>query len=413
MSLSRRKFMKAGIVAAACATLPLKSALGRNVQENRGWSLLGKTGTQAQVSDKMGLEQLDYLTQSSFTPYVNTQFRVYLSPSSVRGLKLMEVSDFLATLPKSESKGSLNKTEGFSLLLTLPPGKSFEQDTYLIEHDALGNFYMFLVPVGEKGKKGFDYYEAVVYRNPQLPKGYEPAVANGQQQAGAQVAPGQLAKGNIIGTSSAGQKTEQDVYYFRPQAIASSAAPAQPIVPGAAGRRVAGNLNVAQAPSIGGLKLGMTIEQVLALFPGVKDDAEVRSSLSRPTSKFGVQSFSIKPGKYSSNRNFDRVSQVAFMFLDGRVVTLSLNYAGPVWNHVDEFVAKISGETGLPAADSWDAYVGMETQLKTLRCKDFEVSVFAGGNSVNLNYVQMSDTTAQQTLKGRRAKARNANGAKP
>src|SRR5882762_9300050 len=55
-----------------------------------------------------------------------------------------------------------------------------------------------------------------------------------------------------------------------------------------------------QAPVINGLRLGMTPEQVLALFPGSKEDAEVRSDISRPASPLGVSGFVIRPDKYQS-----------------------------------------------------------------------------------------------------------------
>jgi hypothetical protein len=44
--------------------------------------------------------------------------------------------------------------------------------------------------------------------------------------------------------------------------------------------------------------------------------------------------------------------------------------------------------------------------MKILKCKDFEVRVFAGGEGGNLNYVLMRDLVADKTLKDRRAKAR-------
>src|ERR1044071_6463425 len=59
------------------------------------------------------------------------------------------------------------------------------------------------------------------------------------------------------------------------------------------------SLNTGQAPVISGVRLGMTAEQVLALFPGSGEDPEVRSGVSNVT-KFGVSSFAIKPDKYRS-----------------------------------------------------------------------------------------------------------------
>src|SRR5882672_4121468 len=57
-------------------------------------------------------------------------------------------------------------------------------------------------------------------------------------------------------------------------------------------------LTLAGAPDIKGLRLGMTPEEVLALFPGSKEDGEVRSSLSAPPNKFGGASFLLRPEKY-------------------------------------------------------------------------------------------------------------------
>src|SRR5438105_2015831 len=57
-------------------------------------------------------------------------------------------------------------------------------------------------------------------------------------------------------------------------------------------------LTLAGAPDIKGLRLGLTLEQVLALFPGSNEDAEIRSRLSQPPSRFGVSGFSLRPDKY-------------------------------------------------------------------------------------------------------------------
>ncbi|HEX3558408.1 MAG TPA: hypothetical protein VHU19_04345 [Pyrinomonadaceae bacterium] len=171
-------------------------------------------------------------------------------------------------------------------------------------------------------------------------------------------------------------------------------------------RKAICSLTMTQAPVINGLSLGMTPEQVLGLFPGSSEDMEVRSSLSRPANQFGVSSFIIRPDKYKSKEKFAGINQIKFMLLDGRVSNFFVGYDGPEWPHVDKFVAKFVEGTNLPAADAWEAYVGMDTQLKILKCQDFEVRVFAGGQGGNLNYVLLVDSTAEQKLKERQAKAR-------
>jgi hypothetical protein len=152
----------------------------------------------------------------------------------------------------------------------------------------------------------------------------------------------------------------------------------------------------------------MTPEQVLALFPGSNEDAEIRARLSQPPSQFGVSGFVVRPDKYESKDKFAGIGQITFTLLDGRVSSFSVGYNGPEYAHVDKFVAKFVEGTNLPPADQWEAYVGMDTQLKTLKCTDFETRVFAGGAGGNLNYVLMRDLEADKRLKERRDKARAA-----
>ena len=165
------------------------------------------------------------------------------------------------------------------------------------------------------------------------------------------------------------------------------------------------SLTMDQAPVINGLRLGMTPEQVLALFPGSSEDAEVRASLSSPPSQFGVSSFVIRPERYESKEKFAGVSQISLTQLDGRVSSFSIGYNGPEFSHVDKFVAKFVAGTNLPPPAHWESYVGMDNQLKTLKCADFEARVFAGGPGGNLNYVLMRDLVADKKLKERRDKA--------
>lgn len=164
-------------------------------------------------------------------------------------------------------------------------------------------------------------------------------------------------------------------------------------------------LKIDGAPVFDGLSLGMTSDQVLALFPGSKEDSEVHSNLSRPPSQFGQSSFVIRPEKFSSRENFPGINQITFTLLDGRVSSMSFGYNGPEYSHVDKFVAKVVAGTNLPPVDQWEAYVGMDNQLKILACSEFEVRVFAGGQGGNLNYVLLKDLLADKKLKERRAKA--------
>jgi hypothetical protein len=166
------------------------------------------------------------------------------------------------------------------------------------------------------------------------------------------------------------------------------------------------SLTMAAAPVLNGLKLGMTPDEVLALFPGSKDDSEVKSYLLRPPGRFGESELIIRPAKFDSKEKFAGINQITLRLSDGRVYEFTVGYTGPAYSHVDQFVTKFVAGTNLPSADQWQAYVGMDTQLKILTCKDFEIRVFAGGEGGNLNYVLMRDLEADKKLKDRRKKAR-------
>ena len=164
-------------------------------------------------------------------------------------------------------------------------------------------------------------------------------------------------------------------------------------------------LTLVGAPDIKGLRLGMTAEDALAMFPGIREDAEVMADLSRPR-PFGTSSFLVRPDRYQSKEKFAGIKQVSFMLLDARVSNITVGYNGPEHSHVDKFVAKITEGTSLPAVEQWEPYVGMDNSLKVLKCAEFEINVFVGGPGGNLNYVRMKDLDAEKKLKDRRDKAR-------
>ena len=149
----------------------------------------------------------------------------------------------------------------------------------------------------------------------------------------------------------------------------------------------------------------MTSDEVLALFPGSKDDAALRPFISAPPGKFGIGSFVITPSKYGS-AEFKEVSQLTFRLLDGRVSNFMVNYNGPEWPHVDNFIEKFIEDKNLPAGEQWTPYVGLDTQMKTLTCAEFSIRLFASGEGGKLNYALVQDLEADKELKDRQKKAR-------
>lgn len=143
MAISRRRFMRAGAIAAIAAGICLKPSFNTLAQD-----LIGQFGGST-------TDPLANYTQATFTQYVNSIFRLYGRVTV--DVTLMKVED---TLPAKVSREG--GRESFALHFR-GGGISLPQDSYLVEHAALGTFRLFLVPSGadENGAQG---YVAIINR---------------------------------------------------------------------------------------------------------------------------------------------------------------------------------------------------------------------------------------------------------
>jgi hypothetical protein len=173
INISRRKFIKAGMIMTAVAAAPLtfaKAAAAQKVGDGSLHSLSGIKGPGRRQPDLVG----DY-DKSTFAPYVGTEFRVAVNRSKVRTITLVEINDS----QDASAKDVLPKGECFSLLFSSPAGMTFPQKTYEVEHAALGKFALFLVPVERHTGINPEYHEAVFNRISKPSPGYK---APGAQQ---------------------------------------------------------------------------------------------------------------------------------------------------------------------------------------------------------------------------------------
>lgn len=164
------------------------------------------------------------------------------------------------------------------------------------------------------------------------------------------------------------------------------------------------SLTVAQSPAIRGIRLGMSAEEVLGLFPGSSDAPDIRSALARSDKQFGVARFNVFTHQYASEAGFKGISQFDFEFLDNRLSSLYVGYNGPEWKDVDEFISRLSESLRLPGARDWEPS-NLKT-LKTLKCAGFEIRVSVGGSDGNSNFVQVRSLVAEQMVRDRQAEAK-------
>jgi hypothetical protein len=94
--------------------------------------------------------ELQSAVASTFAEHLNSTFRFHHQPATTE-LELVEVSD-----------GSTHGHVNFSLLFRGPQQPQLPQQIYPVEHDRLGRFELFIVPV-KREAHGL-YYEAVFNR---------------------------------------------------------------------------------------------------------------------------------------------------------------------------------------------------------------------------------------------------------
>lgn len=93
------------------------------------------------------------LTEEEFSQHLNTKFRLNLDGEKQVDLELVEVKGYAGEA--NEQSGM----ERFSAFFQGPADTYLPQKVYLLQHDRMGEFEIFLVPVAKNGQ-GFRY-EAV------------------------------------------------------------------------------------------------------------------------------------------------------------------------------------------------------------------------------------------------------------
>ena len=94
---------------------------------------------------------IETFTEATFLEHLNTRFRVFAESADLLDVELVKVTSL-------SSPGNVQ----FSIQFQGPGNVFLPQRIYTLEHEILGRFDLFLVPVG-KNSNGFEY-EAVFNR---------------------------------------------------------------------------------------------------------------------------------------------------------------------------------------------------------------------------------------------------------
>jgi len=119
-------------------------------------------------------------------------------------------------------------------------------------------------------------------------------------------------------------------------------------------------LNLAQAPAIRGLRLGMTIEELFTIFPANQreeiDRTEKLNSAELPPN-YGFTSFNFHISNYPKKDQFTGIRVFDIGILDRKVVYIRAYYSQiPKYDYISQLMEGITRQFRLPELKEWPGY---------------------------------------------------------
>jgi hypothetical protein len=146
-------------------------------------------------------------------------------------------------------------------------------------------------------------------------------------------------------------------------------------------------LTAANSPTVRDVRLGMSLQQVLALFPAASKRKEIKDAVERAKAATAndIVYLVFDSTSDGGGERFAGTDSILVGFYKGQVVDFNVSYVGPTWRTVDEWIEKIRQTWGLPAAQEWS--VGpSENPSKILKCRgvEIEAGILGGGASIRV-----------------------------
>ncbi|HSF24114.1 MAG TPA: hypothetical protein VLE20_07800 [Blastocatellia bacterium] len=143
-------------------------------------------------------------------------------------------------------------------------------------------------------------------------------------------------------------------------------------------------LTEATSPNVRGLRLGMSTDQLLALFPGSTKRKEITEALAKAKTATSSEPLylSLDPARDAVKDHFAGVDSVSAGLLNGRVVDFGAVYVGAAWT-IDAWVAKLSESFGLPPLSAWVPGPS-ESPNRVLTCDGVVIEAATQGGSASI-----------------------------
>jgi hypothetical protein len=161
-------------------------------------------------------------------------------------------------------------------------------------------------------------------------------------------------------------------------------------------------LSRAVEPSLYGIHLGMSLDDIVSLFPEAVDQTSVARALESSKSSKRAGSMRMLIENRTGNPNLKEVERLFFQFHNRRLFSLAVQYHSPQWENTEEFVdqrRELLNVVTLPQANAWDSVAENSTSGMYLICDGIEIRFYAAPRgSRNKNLISVTDTTVETTL---------------
>jgi hypothetical protein len=164
-------------------------------------------------------------------------------------------------------------------------------------------------------------------------------------------------------------------------------------------------LTLAQAPVIRGLRLGMTNDELFAIFPANEregfDRAQQLKTAELPPN-YGYTGFQFNPLNYATKDRFTGIDYLTFELFDGKVVSIGARYiTTPQFDRPGQLMEIITRQFGLPEFKEWPNY-GEYSQNPSLPCEGFTFQVNAGNAYHGSFSISLTDPTYKKIAEDRK-----------
>lgn len=153
------------------------------------------------------------------------------------------------------------------------------------------------------------------------------------------------------------------------------------------------DLTLAQAPVIRGLKLGMSLDEVFALFPGSNLDGRIAKEMAS-SEDFGLSRVFINLENYpQAKEKFSGINYISFTLFDRKVVGLNISYQtanGANWS-IEKLLPKFIETFKLPSIERWN--------YNNLHCQGFNITI---NNQAQYVEFSLTDNSYQKLQEQRR-----------